>query len=222
MAVRTALLYHYSILKVNRSRQAATAKSGKGGPCCRCNGKNARCRLCACVKVDRPCVNWLPGRDRCCSNNNTTSTLPAESLRQLHVPALNPPVSQCSNSQQLPPFIQQLQISSQPTNARTCADRACDVSSPMVEQQSDCASSPQTPCNFPIRRFLPYHHAIVKAHTIHRISARDLRAIFPGTVSYTTAGGCTVRNNIIRNTSRGSTRNAHHLEQETMRSRGLP
>ena len=41
-------------------------------PCCSCNGKNAVCKRCSCVRARRPCTTCLPYKDgRCC---NTLST----------------------------------------------------------------------------------------------------------------------------------------------------
>ena len=37
-------------------------------PCCTCNGKNAACKRCVCVRSGRPCVSCLPLRERCCVN----------------------------------------------------------------------------------------------------------------------------------------------------------
>ena len=37
-------------------------------PCCTCNGKNAVCKRCVCVQSERPCVSYLPLRERRCVN----------------------------------------------------------------------------------------------------------------------------------------------------------
>ena len=37
-------------------------------PCCSCNGKNAVCKRCACVRAGRPCISCLPLKFHHCSN----------------------------------------------------------------------------------------------------------------------------------------------------------
>ena len=37
-------------------------------PCCTCNGKNAVCKRCVCVRSGRPCVSCLPLREHRCIN----------------------------------------------------------------------------------------------------------------------------------------------------------
>ena len=37
-------------------------------PCFSCNGKNAVCKRCACVRSGRPCISCLPLKFRRCSN----------------------------------------------------------------------------------------------------------------------------------------------------------
>ena len=36
--------------------------------CCQCNGVNAKCKRCLCVKMKRPCLNCLPLRSNNCQN----------------------------------------------------------------------------------------------------------------------------------------------------------
>ena len=38
-------------------------------PCCSCNGKNAVCKRCACVRAGRPCTSCLPLKFHRCSNS---------------------------------------------------------------------------------------------------------------------------------------------------------
>ena len=37
-------------------------------PCCFCNGKNAVCKRCACIRAGRPCISCLPLKFHRCSN----------------------------------------------------------------------------------------------------------------------------------------------------------
>ena len=37
-------------------------------PCCSCNGRNAICRRCVCVRAGRPCVSCLPMKLDNCMN----------------------------------------------------------------------------------------------------------------------------------------------------------
>ena len=37
-------------------------------PCCSCNGRNAVCKRCICVRSGRPCVSCLPLKEKRCSN----------------------------------------------------------------------------------------------------------------------------------------------------------
>ncbi len=37
--------------------------------CCPCNGANAKCTRCYCVRNGRPCVSCLPGKSEVCQNS---------------------------------------------------------------------------------------------------------------------------------------------------------
>ena len=52
--------------------------------CCTCNGGNARCVRCTCVKNKRPCLNCLPGR-----TNNCHNTITQRQSSVVAVPAYN-------------------------------------------------------------------------------------------------------------------------------------
>ena len=48
------------------ARHVPVLASGKR--CCLCNGANARCTRCSCVKKKIPCVSCQPGKTGCCQN----------------------------------------------------------------------------------------------------------------------------------------------------------
>ena len=60
--------------------------------CCKCNGSNAKCKRCDCVKKGKPCVNCVPIHISTCHN---TVTLRQE--RQAH--GGRSPLSTCSTTQ---------------------------------------------------------------------------------------------------------------------------
>ena len=65
------------------------------GPCCGCNGTNARCKFCACVKAKRACTNCRLVKNGCCPNVNLDVQLPvAISSQPISHPSLPSPVSQ--------------------------------------------------------------------------------------------------------------------------------
>lgn len=45
--------------------------TGWSGPCCKCNGPNAKCVRCDCVKKRQPCINCAPSRTSSCHNDVT-------------------------------------------------------------------------------------------------------------------------------------------------------
>ena len=65
-------------------------------PCCRCNGKYARCINCSCARNGKICVDCYPGRQGKCTNPFTKS-----SQAQSQPPASRP--SQPSSPESLPP-----------------------------------------------------------------------------------------------------------------------
>ena len=52
------------------------------GPCCGCNGTNARCKFCACVKAKRACTNCRLVKNGCCPNANLDFPLPVATSSQ--------------------------------------------------------------------------------------------------------------------------------------------
>ena len=77
-------------------------------PCCECNGINACCKSCSCVKQKWQCTNCFPGRHGCCSDCSFHHTISSQSSQLL--PATNHQLSVGSSqpSQQFPVLCGQL------------------------------------------------------------------------------------------------------------------
>ena len=137
----------------NRSQNSRSRQKISNAPscCCRCNGINARCKFCACVKAGRACTCCLPARNGLCSN--VTAHIPVSNVSQSTLTISSQPIPRTttlsSDSQQLSlsqPILRQLHVFSSPV-------------------PSSCSPTPlQTP--------MPSFHSPSSSHLCHQSSSR--------------------------------------------------
>ena len=119
-------------------------------PCCRCNGANARCRSCECVKKGRICTSCHVGKHGHCGNSEIATALqPAVAVAQEH------PSSATSSSKtpsETPPPVRPPLLSSPLLALLSIADFSLSQSLPIETSQSQqvfigSQSEPQLPHN---------------------------------------------------------------------------